>query len=83
MTDTANVAKLADLRIGVVPVINLKWIQKIHRDKATRGYSSEAVMDTIIRRMPDYVRYITPQFSRTQINLQRVAVVDTSNTKFL
>ncbi|MEQ1768766.1 MAG: phosphoribulokinase [Devosia sp.] len=79
VTETANVAKHADLRIGVVPVINLEWIQKIHRDKATRGYSAEAVMDTILRRMPDYVRYITPQFSRTQINFQRVPVVDTSN----
>ncbi|MEQ1899181.1 MAG: phosphoribulokinase [Devosia sp.] len=79
VTDTANVAKHADLRIGVVPVINLEWIQKIHRDKASRGYSTEAVMDTIIRRMPDYVRYITPQFSRTQINFQRVPIVDTSN----
>ena len=79
VTDTANLAQHADLRIGVVPVINLEWIQKIHRDKATRGYSPEAVMDTILRRMPDYVRYITPQFSRTQINFQRVPVVDTSN----
>lgn len=79
VTETANVAKHADLRIGVVPVINLEWIQKIHRDKASRGYSTEAVMDTILRRMPDYVRYITPQFSRTQINFQRVPVVDTSN----
>ena len=79
VTDSANVAQHADLRIGVVPVINLEWIQKIHRDKATRGHSPEAVMDTIIRRMPDYVRYITPQFSRTQINFQRVPVVDTSN----
>jgi phosphoribulokinase len=79
VTETADVAKHADLRIGVVPVINLEWIQKIHRDKASRGYSTEAVMDTILRRMPDYVRYITPQFSRTQINFQRVPVVDTSN----
>ena len=79
VTDTADLARHADLRIGVVPVINLEWIQKIHRDKATRGYSSEAVMDVILRRMPDYVRHITPQFSRTQINFQRVPVVDTSN----
>jgi phosphoribulokinase len=79
VTDTANLAQHADLRIGVVPVINLEWIQKIHRDKASRGYSPEAVMDTILRRMPDYVRHITPQFSRTQINFQRVPVVDTSN----
>jgi len=62
-----------------VPVINLEWIQKIHRDRATRGYSAEAVMETIIRRMPDYVRYITPQFTHTNINFQRVPIVDTSN----
>ena len=79
MTETANLARLADLKIGVVPVINLEWIQKIHRDRASRGYSTEAVMDTILRRMPDYVRYITPQFSETHINFQRVPVVDTSN----
>ncbi len=79
VTETANLAKLADLKIGVVPVINLEWIQKIHRDRASRGYSTEAVMDTILRRMPDYVRYITPQFSETHINFQRVPVVDTSN----
>jgi phosphoribulokinase len=69
----------ADLKIGVVPVINLEWIQKIHRDRAKRNYSTEAVMDTILRRMPDYVRYICPQFTQTDINFQRVPVVDTSN----
>ncbi|MEG3144108.1 phosphoribulokinase [Sphingomonas sp. RT2P30] len=79
VTETVNVARHADLRIGVVPVINLEWIQKIHRDRATRGYSAEAVMDVILRRMPDYVRYITPQFSETNINFQRVPIVDTSN----
>ena len=79
ITEKVNVARHADLKIGVVPVINLEWIQKIHRDKATRGYSAEAVMDTILRRMPDYVRYITPQFSLTDINFQRVPMVDTSN----
>jgi phosphoribulokinase len=68
-----------DLLIGVVPVINLEWIQKLHRDRAARGYSTEAVTDTILRRMPDYVHYIIPQFARTHINFQRVAVVDTSN----
>jgi phosphoribulokinase len=68
-----------DLGIGVVPVVNLEWIQKIHRDKAERGYSAEATVDTIMRRMPDYIKYITPQFSRTDINFQRVATVDTSN----
>ncbi|TKT69370.1 phosphoribulokinase [Aquamicrobium sp. LC103] len=79
VTDTVNLAQHADLKIGVVPVINLEWIQKIHRDRATRGYSTEAVMDVILRRMPDYVRYIVPQFSRTSINFQRVPIVDTSN----
>ncbi|MBI4923544.1 MAG: phosphoribulokinase [Devosia nanyangense] len=79
VTDTVDLAQHADLKIGVVPVINLEWIQKIHRDKASRGYSTEAVMDTILRRMPDYVRHITPQFSRTGINFQRVPIVDTSN----
>lgn len=79
ITDKVNVARHADLKIGVVPVLNLEWIQKIHRDRATRGYSTEAVMDTILRRMPDYVHYIIPQFSVTDINFQRVPVVDTSN----
>ena len=79
VTDTVNVARYPDLLIGVVPVINLEWIQKIHRDKATRGYSTEAVTDVILRRMPDYVNYICPQFTRTHVNFQRVPAVDTSN----
>ena len=79
VTDTVNVARYADLRIGVVPVINLEWIQKLQRDKVVRGYTSEAVTDTILRRMPDYVNYICPQFSNTDVNFQRVPVVDTSN----
>jgi phosphoribulokinase len=78
-TDMIDVAKYADLRIGVVPIINLEWIQKIHRDKSQRGYTSEAVMDTILRRMPDYINYICPQFSQTHVNFQRVPTVDTSN----
>ena len=78
-TEATDVARHPDLLIGVVPVINLEWIQKIQRDKATRGYSTEAVTDTILRRMPDYVNYICPQFTRTHINFQRVPVVDTSN----
>jgi len=77
--DGLDLASHGDLKIGVVPVINLEWIQKIHRDRATRGYSAEAVMDTILRRMPDYVHYICPQFTRTDINFQRVPTVDTSN----
>lgn len=79
VTKEHNIARHADLLIGVVPIINLEWIQKIHRDNAERGYSAEAVVDTIMRRMPDYINYITPQFSRTDINFQRVPTVDTSN----
>jgi phosphoribulokinase len=76
---TYDMAKYVDLGIGVVPVVNLEWIQKIHRDKIERGYSAEATVDTIMRRMPDYIKFIVPQFSRTHINFQRVATVDTSN----
>ena len=79
VTDDINIARYPDLLIGVVPVINLEWIQKLWRDQKLRGYSSEAVTDTILRRMPDYVNVITPQFSRTHVNFQRVPVVDTSN----
>jgi phosphoribulokinase len=79
VTDKVNVAKYADLKIGVVPVINLEWIQKLHRDRSARGYSTDAVTDTILRRMPDYVNYICPQFTETDINFQRVPIVDTSN----
>jgi phosphoribulokinase len=79
LTDKVDVAKHADLKIGVVPVINLEWIQKLHRDRSARGYTTEAVTDTILRRMPDYVNYICPQFSQTDINFQRVPTVDTSN----
>ena len=79
VNDEVNLAALADLKVGVVPVINLEWIQKIHRDKASRGYSTEAVTDTILRRMPAYVHCICPQFIETDINFQRVPVVDTSD----
>ena len=78
-SDSANVAQHVDLLVGVVPSVNLEWIQKIHRDNAERGYSEDVIVDTILRRMHDYVRYITPQFSRTDINFQRVPTVDTSN----
>ena len=79
VTETVDVARHDDLLIGVVPIINLEWIQKLHRDKQHRGYSQEAIVDTILRRMPDYVNYICPQFSRTDVNFQRVPTVDTSN----
>jgi phosphoribulokinase len=74
-----DVARWVDLLIGVVPIVNLEWIQKIHRDTAERGYSTDTVVETILRRMYDYVHYIAPQFSRTHINFQRVSIVDTSN----
>ena len=79
VTDNINVAKRVDLLIGVVPIVNLEWIQKIHRDTEDRGYSATDVTDNILRRMHDYVHYITPQFSHTDINFQRVPTVDTSN----
>ena len=79
VTDKIDIATHIDLKIGVVPVINLEWIQKIHRDRTARGHSREAVTDTILRRMPDYVHFICPQFTQTDINFQRVPTVDTSN----
>ncbi len=79
VTEKVNVPQYVDLLVGVVPIVNLEWIQKIHRDTADRGYTPEDVTETILRRMPDYVRYITPQFSLTDINFQRVPTVDTSN----
>jgi phosphoribulokinase len=79
VSDKIDVARHVDLLIGVVPIINLEWIQKLHRDKTMRGYSQEAVVEKILRRMPDYVNYIVPQFARTHVNFQRVPVVDTSN----
>jgi phosphoribulokinase len=79
VTDRTNVAQHADLKIGVVPVINLEWIQKIQRDRTERGYTTEEVTEAILRRMPDYVKYICPQFTQTDINFQRIPTVDTSN----
>lgn len=79
LTEEVNIARHPDLLIGVVPVINLEWIQKLYRDKSKRGYSTEAVTDTILRRMPDYVNYICPQFTHTHVNFQRIPCVDTSN----
>jgi len=79
VTQGIDVAQYVDLLIGVVPIINLEWIQKIHRDKSVRGYTAEDATRMILDRMHDYVHYITPQFSRTDINFQRVSTVDTSN----
>jgi len=74
-----QVRPFVDLMVGVVPVVNLEWIQKIHRDTEMRGYSQEAVVENILSRMHDYVHFITPQFTNTDINFQRVPLVDTSN----
>jgi len=74
-----DVSKFVDLGVGVVPSINLEWIQKIQRDYSERGYDPAITVDTILRRMPDYINYITPQFARTDINFQRVPLVDTSH----
>jgi phosphoribulokinase len=79
VTDMCDVTRYTDLLIGVVPIVNLEWIQKIHRDTLQRGYAEQDVTTTILRRMEDYVTHITPQFSRTDINFQRVPTVDTSN----
>ena len=79
VTDDIDIARYVDFLIGVVPIINLEWMQKIYRDRAVRGYSAEAATEMILRRMPDYVHYICPQFSRTDINFQRVPTIDTSN----
>ena len=81
--DGYDLPKLADLLIGVVPIVNLEWIQKIARDNKERGYSAEATVDTILRRMPDYINHICPQFSLTDINFQRIPTVDTSNPFFI
>jgi len=79
VTSEVNVARHVDLLIGVTPIVNLEWIQKIRRDREERGQAPENVTRTILRRMPDYITYITPQFSRTDVNFQRVPLVDTSN----
>jgi phosphoribulokinase len=79
VTDTVDVTQHVDLLIGFTPIINLEWMQKIHRDRALRGYTAEDATKLILDRMPDYLHYITPQFSRTDINFQRVPTIDTSN----
>jgi len=79
VADKIDVAAQVDLLVGVVPIVNLEWIQKLVRDTGERGHSREAVMDSVVRSMDDYINYITPQFSRTHINFQRVPTVDTSN----
>lgn len=77
--EDANIAEHMDLLVGVVPIVNLEWIQKIRRDNDERGSTPSEITNTILRRMPDYVNHIAPQFSRTDVNFQRVPLVDTSN----
>jgi phosphoribulokinase len=79
MSDAYNIVQYVDLLVGVVPIVNLEWIQKIHRDTHNRGYSQDAVVETIINRMEDYVHDIVPQFAHTHVNFQRIPLVDTSN----
>lgn len=79
VTETANVAQHVDLLVGVVPSVNIEWIQKIYRDTTERPYTVQQVVDTILDRMPDYAEFITPQFDRTHINFHRVPLVDTAN----
>ncbi|GAB5380098.1 MAG: phosphoribulokinase [Aliiglaciecola sp.] len=78
-TADVDVAKHVDLLVGMVPIVNLEWIQKIIRDTTDRGHTREAVMSSIVRSLEDYFHYITPQFSNTHVNFQRVPTVDTSN----
>lgn len=77
--DGVNVAQYVDLLIGVVPAINLEWIQRIHHDQITHKQSAEQVTVSILEQLQDYIYFIVPQFSITDINFQRMPVVDTSN----
>ncbi|EOS95474.1 phosphoribulokinase [Erwinia tracheiphila PSU-1] len=79
VTEQNDVAQHVDLLVGVVPIVNLEWIQKLVRDTSERDHSREGVMDSVVRSMDDYINFITPQFSRTHLNFQRVPTVDTSN----
>jgi phosphoribulokinase len=74
-----DVAQHVDLLIGVAPAINLEWIQKIYRDHKKGICSPEESVETILRRMDDYIHYIVPQFGLTDINIQRMPLVDTSD----
>ena len=74
-----DIAKWVDLLIGIVPNINLEWMQKIKRQCSVTTCSQDDAINTILRRLPDYINYIAPQFSLTDINFQRIPFVDTSN----
>jgi len=79
ITGDIDISQYPDLTIGVVPNVNLEWIRKIKRDSSLRNYSPEEVKQSILDRMYDYTHHITPQFSRTHINLQMIPAVDTSD----
>ncbi len=74
-----DVAQHVDLLIGVVPAVNLEWIQKIHRECDKHHCTPQESVETILRRLDDYLHFIVPQFGLTDINIQRVPLVDTSN----
>jgi len=74
-----NVAQYVDLLIGVVPAINLQWIQRIHHERVLRKRSAQQTTDHIVQQLQDYIHFIVPQFSLCDINFQRMPVVDTSN----
>lgn len=74
-----DVVQYVDLLIGVVPAINLEWIQRIHHDQHTKQCSAQKTTDNIVEQLRDYIHFIVPQFSVSDINFQRMPVVDTSN----
>lgn len=74
-----NAAQYVDLLIGVAPAINLEWIQRIQHDQHNRKQSAEQVTANILDQLQDYIHFIIPQLSITDINFQRMPVVDTSN----
>ncbi|VAW55778.1 Phosphoribulokinase, partial [hydrothermal vent metagenome] len=78
-TKGVDTAQYVDLLIGIVPAINLEWIQRIHHDKKNYQHSHEQVTANILEQLQDYIHFIVPQFSITDINFQRIPVVDTSN----
>src|SRR3546814_2464271 len=53
--DEVNIASHTDLLIGVTPVINLEWIQKLKRDTDQRGYRPEIGRASCRERVCQYV----------------------------
>ncbi len=78
-TKGVNSAQYVDLLIGIVPAINLEWIQRIHHDQINYKQSAEQITANILEQLQDYIDFMVPQFSITDINFQRIPVVDTSN----